>query len=194
MSEDHTVCYKELWIVWKWSSLVVSNSLWPNGLWPTTLLCPWDFPGKSTGVGCHFLLQRIFPTQGSNSGVPHCRQMLYHLNHQGSLNCMSLYSNLGFPGDSVVKNPTANAGDTGDAALIPGSGRSPGGGNGNPLHSCGGNSIDRGGYSPCGHKELDKTEHAHTQSIFRLRILIKSEAMFTWWLLHYIVSFDSVLL
>ena len=33
---------------------------------------------------CHFLLQRIFPTQGSNPGLPYCRQMLYHLNHQGS--------------------------------------------------------------------------------------------------------------
>ena len=37
-------------------------------------------------MGCHFLLQRIFPTQGSNLGLPHCRQMLYHLSHQGSLN------------------------------------------------------------------------------------------------------------
>ena len=43
-----------------------------------------DFPGKSTGVGCHFLLQRIFPTLGLNLGLPHCRQMLYHLSHQGS--------------------------------------------------------------------------------------------------------------
>ena len=51
---------------------------------PTTLLHPWDFPGKSTGMGCHCLLQRIFPTQGSNPGLPHCRQMLYHLSHQGS--------------------------------------------------------------------------------------------------------------
>ena len=48
------------------------------------LLGPWDFPGKSTGVGCHFLLQGIFLTQGSNPGLPHCRQMLYHLSHQGS--------------------------------------------------------------------------------------------------------------
>ena len=37
-----------------------------------------------TGVGCHFLLQRIFPTQGSNPGLPHCRQTLYHLSHHGS--------------------------------------------------------------------------------------------------------------
>ena len=41
---------------------VVSSSLRPNGLWPTRLLCPWNFPGKNTGVGCHFLLQGIFPT------------------------------------------------------------------------------------------------------------------------------------
>ena len=83
---------------------------------------------------------------------------------------------MGFPSGSVVKNLPANAGDTGDAGLIPGSGSSSGGGNGNPLYSCWGNSIDRGGYSPWGCKELDKTEHAHTQT-FKLRILIKSEAL-----------------
>ena len=37
----------------EWSRTVVSDSLWPHGLQPTRLLCPWDFPGKSTGVGCH---------------------------------------------------------------------------------------------------------------------------------------------
>ena len=37
----------------KWGRSVVSNSLWPHGLQPTRLLHPWDFPGKSTGVGCH---------------------------------------------------------------------------------------------------------------------------------------------
>ena len=41
---------------WKWSRSVVSNSVWPHGLQPTRLLCPWDFPGKSTGEGCHCLL------------------------------------------------------------------------------------------------------------------------------------------
>ena len=46
--------------------------------------CLWDFPGKNTGVGRHFLLQEIFPTQGLNLGLPHCGQMLYHLSHQGS--------------------------------------------------------------------------------------------------------------
>ena len=62
----------------------MSNSVQPYALQPTRLLCPWDSPGKSTGMGCHFLLQGIFPTQGSNPGLPHCRQTLYHLSHQGS--------------------------------------------------------------------------------------------------------------
>ena len=49
----------------------------------TRFLRPWDFPGKTTGVGCHFLLQEVFPIQGLNPGLPCCRQMLYHLSHQG---------------------------------------------------------------------------------------------------------------
>ena len=61
------------------------DSLRPDGLQPTRLLCPWDFPGKETGVGCHFLLQGIFPTQGSNPGLLHCRQILYWLSYKGSL-------------------------------------------------------------------------------------------------------------
>ena len=73
----------------KWSHSVVSNSLRPHGLQPTLsdpIGCslPWDFQGKSTGVGCHFLLQGIFPTQGLNPGLPYCGQTLYPLSHQGS--------------------------------------------------------------------------------------------------------------
>ena len=64
---------------WKWSRLVVSDSLQPLGLYPTRLLHPWNFPGKSIGGGCQFLLQGIFPAQGLNLGLTHCRQMLYHL-------------------------------------------------------------------------------------------------------------------
>ena len=66
------------------SCSVVSNSLRTHGLKPIMLLCPRDFPGKDTGVGCLFLLQGIFLTQGSNPGLLYCRQILYHLNHQGS--------------------------------------------------------------------------------------------------------------
>ena len=43
-----------------------------------------ESPGKNTGVGCHFPLQGIFPTQGSNPGLPHCRSILYQLSHKGS--------------------------------------------------------------------------------------------------------------
>ena len=46
-------------------------------------LCPWDSPGKNTGVGCHFLLQGLFLTQGWNPGLLHCRHTLYHLSHKG---------------------------------------------------------------------------------------------------------------
>ena len=64
---------------------VLSNSLRPHGLWPTRLLCPWDFLGKNTGVCCHALLQGIFPTQGWNQNLLHCGQILYHWAILGSL-------------------------------------------------------------------------------------------------------------
>ena len=50
---------------------VVSDSVWPDGLQPARLLCPWGSPGKSTAVGCHALLQGVFPTQGSNPHLSH---------------------------------------------------------------------------------------------------------------------------
>ena len=49
-----------------------------------TMDCPWNSPGQSTGVGSLSLLQGIFQTQGSNPGLPHCRQILYQLSHKGS--------------------------------------------------------------------------------------------------------------
>ena len=52
----------------KWSCSVVSDSLWPHGLQPTRLLHPWDFPDKSTGVGCH-CLPRIFPLESPNAAA-----------------------------------------------------------------------------------------------------------------------------
>ena len=58
---------------------VASDSLRPHGLRGSPrLLCPWDFPDKSIGVGCHFLLQGIFPTQGSNSHLKRCRWIPCH--------------------------------------------------------------------------------------------------------------------
>ena len=66
------------------SHSVTSDSLQPCGLYPTRILCPWDFPGKNTGVGCLFLLKGIFLDQKSKPGVSCCRQILYSLSHQGS--------------------------------------------------------------------------------------------------------------
>ena len=58
---------------------VVSNSLPPHGLYS-----PWNSPGQNTGLGSLSLLQGIFPTHGSNLGLPHCEQILYQLSHKGS--------------------------------------------------------------------------------------------------------------
>ena len=61
----------------------MSDSLPPHGLQPPArLLCSWDSPGKNIGLGCHFLIQGIIPTQGSNLVLLHCRQILYHLSDQ----------------------------------------------------------------------------------------------------------------
>ena len=62
---------------WKWMSLIVPNSLWSHG-------SPWNSPGQNTGVGSLCLLQGIFPTQGSNPGLLHCRQIHYQLSHRRS--------------------------------------------------------------------------------------------------------------
>ena len=67
-----------------YSRSVVSDALQPHGLKHARLLCPWDSPGENTGVGCHALLQGIFPARRSNLGVLHCRQILYHRCHKES--------------------------------------------------------------------------------------------------------------
>ena len=56
----------------------------PHRLQPARLLCPQNSPGKITGLGCHFLLQGIFPTQELNPGLLHCRQILYQLDYEGT--------------------------------------------------------------------------------------------------------------
>ena len=77
-----------LWrIVWKFlkkkkklkieSSWKVSNYFQPHELYPARLLCLWKSPGKNIALGSHFLLQGIFPTQGLNLSLLHCRQVLY---------------------------------------------------------------------------------------------------------------------
>ena len=61
------------------SHSVVSSSFATPGLWSPRLLCPWDSPGKNIEVGCHFLLQGIFLTQGSNPGLPGLELQAYSL-------------------------------------------------------------------------------------------------------------------
>ena len=58
---------------------VMSNSLWPHGV-----CSPWNSLGQNPRVGSLFLPQEIFPTQGSNPSLPHCRRILYQLSHKGS--------------------------------------------------------------------------------------------------------------
>ena len=61
------------------SRAVMSEFLRPHGLYS-----PWNSPGQNTGVGSLFLLQGIFPTPGSNLGLPYCRRILYQMSHKGS--------------------------------------------------------------------------------------------------------------
>ena len=124
------LCFVSCW-VWMWRNLVCFAGLgWGFVCWviccsvlsrvwlcatpwtvATMLLCPWNFPGKNAGVGCHFLLQGIFPTQESNPRLLcllHCRWILYHSCHLGSPSLLGgshkLWASLR---DQLVKNPPA---------------------------------------------------------------------------------------
>ena len=77
----HTVLHSE-----SESHSVLSNSLRPHGLYSL-----WNSPGQDTGVGSLSLLQGIFPTQKSNPGLLHCRQILYQLNHKTNSNGLQIY-------------------------------------------------------------------------------------------------------
>ena len=65
----------------KWDEIKV-NSVASDPLRPHGLYSQWNSPGQNTGVGSLSLLRGIFPTQGLNPGLPHCKQILYHLSHQ----------------------------------------------------------------------------------------------------------------
>ena len=110
LSRANSNCYSRVrfqrisaWFIWAFGhrkEKLRTKLLWTNTMVKVKLLShvrlcdPMDcnisasslrgFPGKSSRVGCHFLLQGIFPTQGSNPSLPHCRQVLYRLSHQGS--------------------------------------------------------------------------------------------------------------
>ena len=118
------------------SCSVMSDSLWPRGLYNM-----WHSSDHNTGVGRLSLLQGIFSTQGSNPGLPYCRQIFYQLSHQGSPLTPSSLSN---------KESARNARDQ---SSIPVSGRSLGEGNGNLLwYPYLENSMDRWGWQAIVHE------------------------------------------
>ena len=104
---------------------------------------PPDSPAKNTGVGRPFLLQDVAdPGIKPRSPALHTDSLPSELRGKPIV-FWEHYKCIGFPSGSVVKNPPVNTGAAGDVSSIPGSGRSPGGGNGNPLqHSCLENSMD----------------------------------------------------
>ena len=150
----------------------MSSCLQPCGLKFARLLYVWDSPGMNTGVDCPALLQGILPVQGSNLNL----QCLLHWQADSlplappGKPCKIAYffsiyqypqpfNGSGFPGGSEVKVSASNAGDLG---LIPGSGRYPGEGNGNPLqYSCLENPLDGEAWQATVHKESDTTERLH---------------------------------
>ena len=83
------------------SHSVMSDSLRPRGLYS-----PWNSPGQNTGVGSLSLLQGIFPTQGLNSGLPHCGQILYQLSHQRSPRTLEWVAYPFCKGSSQPRNQT----------------------------------------------------------------------------------------
>ena len=131
----------------------MSNSMRPHRQQPTRLPCPWDSPGKNTGVGCHFLLQCMHACQVASvvsSSVQPYGQIY------------AIMCQMGFPGGSDGQESACNVGDLGS---IPRLGRSPGGGHGNSLwYSCLENPMDRGAWQATAHgfAELDTTECVST--------------------------------
>ena len=145
-----------------------SHSALPTLCNPTDYNNPWNSPGQNTGVGSLSLLQGIFPTQGLNPGLLHCRRILYQLSYQkpcffwqynemshwgfvwgwhirqNETKIFTMHDNIGnlYILEAGSKESTRNARD---ADSIPRLGRLPGKGNSNPgQYSCLGNPKDRG--------------------------------------------------
>ena len=83
------------------SRSVVSDSLWPHGLYS-----PWNSPGQNPGVGRLSLLQGLFPTQGWNPGLGHCRQILDQLSYKGSPRILEWVAHPFCRGSSRPRNQT----------------------------------------------------------------------------------------
>ena len=101
-----TILILRLIVEIKWTTIAVVHSfccccclvtksrltvLWRHGLYPTKLLRPWDFPGRNTGMGCHFLLQGIFLIQELSPSLLYWQAASVPLCHQGSLHSFYLH-------------------------------------------------------------------------------------------------------
>ena len=155
-SDFYAYHFLAFFIVYHWCECmlclsVMSNSLQPHGLQPAKLLCPWNFPGKNTGVGCHFPLRVIFPTQGQNS---RCASAALAGGFFSTVPPGKPINDIGLPKNMVTafklcisrtaykwasqemlvdKEPTCQWGDKRDMGSLPGSGRPPRWGNGNRI-------------------------------------------------------------
>ena len=83
-----------------------SHSVMSNSLRPCGLYSPWTSSGQNTGMGSLSLFQGIFPTQGLKPGLPHCRQILYQLSHQGNPRILEWVAYLFSSGSSWPRNWT----------------------------------------------------------------------------------------
>ena len=101
--------------IWISSLLLPINGLRKQYFKTTRLLCPWNSPGKDTGVDSHSLLLGIFQSQGSNPGLLHCRWILYHLSYQGS----PIYSLSEFCWSEVWKDVTGFSAHKSDQHVLP---------------------------------------------------------------------------
>ena len=143
----------------------MSDCLWPHGLGPTRLLCPWDSLGKNTGVSCHSFLQEIFLIQGSKLRFSHCRQLPYCLSHCGT--------------ESPVprKEPACQCRRRKRTESGLWVGKILGGGNGNSLqYSCLENFMDRGDWWATVHgvaksqTQLKRLSNKHNFQILSLKV------------------------
>ena len=91
---------------WEYDVKSASHSIMSDSLWPHGLYNPQNSQGQNTGVGSLSLLQGIFPTQGLNPGLPHCRQILYQLNHKGNPRILEWVAYPFFRGSSRSRNRT----------------------------------------------------------------------------------------
>ena len=96
-----------LLIYWKvLNHSVMSDSSWPHGLWPTKLFCPWGFSRQEYWSPLPCPPSGIFPPQGSNPSLPHCRQILYCLSHKGSPRMLEWAASPFSRGSSQPRNGT----------------------------------------------------------------------------------------